>query len=147
MKSRFVGHRFLKQAKNHVSKWLIFSKQRHRVLISLLLLLSQKECETNHSREQNAAVFASRTRWRKTAITSLTEVTTVSLTNVPHEGKQSLHWMVYKKVLYAGPESARNILANLSQNPARRTTLIATARTKLAVCESGRELPQILLLI
>jgi len=29
----------------------------------------------------------------------------------------------YKEVLYAGPKSARNILTNLSPNPARLTTV------------------------
>jgi len=30
----------------------------------------------------------------------------------------------YKKVLYTGPKSARNILTNLSPNPTRLTTLL-----------------------
>jgi len=39
---------------------------------------SEKECDTNLSREQkNAAVFANRNSWRKITITSLTEVTAV----------------------------------------------------------------------
>jgi len=45
-----------------------------------------QECGTNRIREQkNAAVFANRISWRKITITSLTEVTTVSTTNVRHE--------------------------------------------------------------
>jgi len=46
-------------------KWLIFSKQRHRMLISSPQLPSQKESETNPSREQkDTAVFANR-NWSK----------------------------------------------------------------------------------
>jgi len=53
-----------------------------------------KECETNPSREQkNAAVFANRISWRKITITSLTEVTAVRTTNVPHERKKMLFWI------------------------------------------------------
>jgi len=64
MKSRLVG--FLKQAKNRVNDW----SQLHRVLIFSPLLPSQKEGETNPSREQkNAeqknAVFANRISWKK----------------------------------------------------------------------------------
>jgi len=72
---------------------IIFPKQRHLVLISSPLSSSQKECETNPSREQkNAAVFARRIIRRK--ITSLTEVTVVSTTNVSHERNPSLLWML-----------------------------------------------------
>jgi len=41
----------------------------------------------------------------------------VSTTNVRHERKKSLLFWCYKKVLYAGPKSARNILTNLSPKP------------------------------
>jgi len=40
-------------------------RQSHRVLISSPLSPSQKECETNPSREEkNAAVFADRISWK-----------------------------------------------------------------------------------
>jgi len=54
--------------------------------ISSPLSPSQKECETNPSKEEkNAAVFANRIAEKK--ITSLTEVTAVSTTNLRHERK------------------------------------------------------------
>jgi len=50
-------------------KWFIFLKQCHRILISSPLLLSEKEWDTNPSREEkNAAVFANRISWRKITI-------------------------------------------------------------------------------
>jgi len=64
-------------AKNRGSDWS--SKQCHRVLIAPPLSPSQKECETNPSREQkNAAVFANRIIWIKITITSLTEAIRMS---------------------------------------------------------------------
>jgi len=100
-------------------EWLIFSTQPHRMLITTLLSPSQKQCETNPSREwKNTAVFANRISWRKIAITSLTEVTAVSTTNLRHERKKSLLVML-QKVLYAGSKLARNILTKLSPRPAR----------------------------
>jgi len=39
----------------------------------------------------------------------------------------------YKKVLYASPKSARNILTNLSPNPAQLTTLIQLLKCILRV--------------
>jgi len=76
-------------------EWLISSKHRHGVLISSKLSPSQKECEANPSRAQkNAAVFAKRIGWRKITTTSLTEVTTVSTTNVSHKRKKSSLWML-----------------------------------------------------
>jgi len=49
---------------------------------SSLLSPSQKQCETNPSREEkNAAVLANRISWRKITITSLTEVAAESATN------------------------------------------------------------------
>jgi len=60
MKKRFVGHRFVKQAKNRVSIQFISS------IFSPLSF--QKECESNPSVEQkNATVFANRINWRKIA--------------------------------------------------------------------------------
>jgi len=62
MKSRLVG--FLKQAKNRVSDWSL--RQSHRVLISSPMSPSQKDCETNPSREEKkASVFSNRMSWRK----------------------------------------------------------------------------------
>jgi len=92
-------------------KWLIFSKQRHRMLISSPLLPSQKESETNPSREQkDTAVFANRS-WSKITITSLAEVTTVNKTNVRHERKNG--WSeCYKEVLYAASKWVQNIWQN-----------------------------------
>jgi len=49
VKSRLVG--FLKQAKNRVSDCMVSFRQSYRVPICLLLSPSQKECETNPSRE------------------------------------------------------------------------------------------------
>jgi len=47
-------------------EWLISLRQSHRVLISSLLSPSQKECETNPSREEKkASVFSNRISWRK----------------------------------------------------------------------------------
>ena len=75
--------------------WLIVWTQQHVLLISSPLSPSQKEYETNPSREQkNAAVFGNRISWRKTIITSLTEATAVSRTNVLQERKKSLLRMV-----------------------------------------------------
>jgi len=72
-------------------EWLMFSTQRHGVLISSPLSPSQNECETNLSREwKNAAVLANKISWRKITITSLTEVTAVSTTNLPPEREKSL---------------------------------------------------------
>jgi len=49
---------------------------------------SQKQCETNPSREQkNAAVVANRISRRKITITSLTKLTVVSTTKLHHERK------------------------------------------------------------
>jgi len=67
MKKRFVGHRFLKQAKNRVSG--CFLKQCCRTIISSPLSLSQKKREVNPSREQkNAVMFANRISRRKITI-------------------------------------------------------------------------------
>ena len=63
------------------------------MLISPPLSPSQKERESNLGREQKA-VFASKISWRKITITSLTEVTMVSTTNVRHERKKSSLWML-----------------------------------------------------
>ena len=72
-------------------EWLISLKQSHRVVISSSLSHSQKECETKPSREENnAAVFANRMAEKKIRITSLTEVTAVSTTNLRHKRKMSL---------------------------------------------------------
>jgi len=100
-------------------KWLISSTQCHPVLISLpLFSTSQKEFETNPNRDhKHTAVFANTTSWRKIIITSFTEITTVSATKVTKE--KIFYSECYKNVLYAGPKSARNILTNLSPNPAR----------------------------
>ena len=47
-------------------EWLISLRQSHRVIISSPMSPSQKECETNPSREEkNAAVFANRISWKK----------------------------------------------------------------------------------
>jgi len=52
---------------------------------------SQKQCETNPSREQkNAAVVANRISRRKVTITSLTKLTAVSTTNLHHERNEML---------------------------------------------------------
>jgi len=49
---------------------------------------SEKECDTNPSKEQkNAAVFANTISSRKITITTLTEATAVSRTNVLQEIK------------------------------------------------------------
>jgi len=70
MRSMIASHRFLNTSEE-TCKWLIFSKQRHRVLISSPRSPSQKERETNPSREQkNAAMFANRISWSKITITS-----------------------------------------------------------------------------
>ena len=62
--------------------------------ISSLLAASQKDCETNPSREQkNAAVFAKRISWRKVTITSLTKAFMVSTTNTSRK-KKSLLWIL-----------------------------------------------------
>ena len=107
--------RFLKTSQES-REWLIFSTQCYRVLISSPLSPSQKECETNPSREQkNAAVFANWIRWRKIAITSLTEVTAVSRTNVRHKRKTCPLSTLVEKLCV----QARNILTNLSPSLAR----------------------------
>jgi len=53
MKSRFVGHRFLKQVNNRV---IDLFEARHRVLISSPMSPSQKERQNNPGREQKNAV-------------------------------------------------------------------------------------------
>jgi len=114
MKSRIVGHRFSSEDSR---KWLIFSTQCHPVVISSGLSPSEEECDTNPSGEQkNAAVFANRISWRKIT----------SLTNQPGERnkctsrqKNIVTSNGIKKLVYAGPKSARNILTNLSPNPDR----------------------------
>ena len=95
---------------------LIFSKQRHYVLISSPLSHSRKECGTNPREQNNADVFANRISWRNVKITSLTSVTSVSATNVCHERKKSLISEL-EKGLHAGPTWARNILTNVSPKP------------------------------
>jgi len=69
---------------SHESReWLISLRQSHRVLISSPLSPSHKGWETDPSREEkNATVFANRISWKKITITSLTEVTTMSTTNL-----------------------------------------------------------------
>jgi len=125
-------------------KWFILSMQWHRVLNRCPL--SQKEYETNPSKEQNnAAVFANRISRRKIKITSLTKVTVVSTANVCQERKN--RYSECYQVLYPGPKSARNILTNLSPNPtqaqpntwpdpkARLTTLLPISFSDCAMNE------------
>jgi len=64
---------------------------------------------------KNTAVFANTISLRKLLNTSLTEVTAVSTTNLRHEKKV----VTLKKVLYAGPKLARNILTNVRPSPAQ----------------------------
>jgi len=93
MTCRLVGFKTSQESR----EWLISLRQSHRVLISSPLSPSQKECETNPSREKkNAAVFASRMSRKKITITSLTEVTAMSTTNLRHERKKSLLLMLLK---------------------------------------------------
>jgi len=79
---------------------------------------SKRVWDQSEQRAKERSVFANRISWRKITITSLTEVTAVSRTNILQERKnRCFEW--YKKLVYAGPKSARNILTNLSPNPAR----------------------------
>ena len=98
----FVGHRFLKQAKNRASDWSLW--QCGRVLISSPLSPFQAECETYPSREhKNAALFANRISWRKSLRSQKS----------PPRAQQKC----YKKVWYSGTKSARNILTNFKPEP------------------------------
>jgi len=105
MKIRLAG--FLKQVNNRVSNW--YFRRNAISLLSSPLSPSQKQYETNPSREQkNAAVFANRSSWRKITTTSLTEVTAVSTTDLHHERKKSLLLMLQKtfcvQARFARPE-------------------------------------------
>jgi len=62
----------------------------------------------------------------------------MSTTNVKKE--KNPYPECYKKVLYAAPKSARNILTNLSPNPARLTTL---GPTKNFLVKVGRNLKKV----
>jgi len=72
-------------------------------------------------------MFANRSRLRKIAITSLTEVTAVRTTNLRHKRKNPL--LDIKTFCM----QARNILTNLSPSPARVITLHHIKRFTLRV--------------
>jgi len=108
MTCRLVGFKTSQESR----EWLISLRQSHRVLISSPLSPSQKECETNPSREKkNAAVFASRMSWKKITITSLTEVTRDEHNKSTSRKKKIFTPNAFKKFYM----QARNILTNLSQ--------------------------------
>ena len=118
IKSWIAGHRFF------LRKWLISSTQCHRVLISSPLWPSKKECQTNMRREQkNAAVFANRISWKKITQSLHSKSHCNEQNKCTSRKKKILTSNVIKKLVYAGPKSARNILINLSPNPARLTSL------------------------
>jgi len=86
------------QTSQESRKWLIFSTQLHRVLISSPLSLSPKARETNPSTKQkNAAVFTILDLAEENHNHSFTEVTAVSTTNLRHERKKMLLWILWKK--------------------------------------------------
>ena len=99
-------------------KFLIFSTQCHRVLISSRLSPSEKVCDTNPSREQkNAAVFAKRINWRKITFS----------THRSHRSEQNKCTSKKKKIVTSNSITnlcmqARNILTHLSPNPAWNPT-------------------------
>jgi len=83
--------------------WLISFKQRHRVLISSPLSPSQKECETNPSREEkNAAVFVNRISW-KNHNHFIHKSYSSEHNKSTSRKKKILTPKCHKKVLYAGP--------------------------------------------
>jgi len=92
---------------------------RHRVLSFRWLSPFQKVFwDESEKRTKKAAVFANRISWRKITITSLTEVTARN-SKYTSQKKKNRCSECYTNVLCADPKSARNILINLSPNPAR----------------------------
>ena len=82
-------------------EWLIFSTQRHRVLISSPLSPSQKQCETNPSKEKECSRVCKQ----------LTEEKSLHSQKLPQWAQQiyvgkekSRYSQCYKKFLYAGPK-------------------------------------------
>ena len=99
--------------------WFGPESQIHRVLISSTLSPSQKQRETNPSREEKkASAFSNRISWRKSQ--SLHSQKLPRWAQKIYIKKENiLTPNATKYVLYAGPKSHRNILTNLSPSPAR----------------------------
>jgi len=112
MKSWFVGHRFLKQAKNCVSDWSSGS--------------NAIPCRfPHHCRLLKKSVRLIRAENKRTQLCLQIELTEENHNHKSHRNKctsrkkKIVTLNVIKKVLYAGPKSTRNILAKLSPNPAQ----------------------------
>ena len=86
-------------------------------------------------REQNnVTVFANGISWRKITITSLHSQKSPRWAQQMYVTKEKdRNSECCKKVLYAGPKSARNILTNLSPNPARPEKPGPTCKSGLTI--------------